>query len=260
MTDKHGDFVWYELMTPELDTAQEFYGGLLGWRFEEAGFNGQDYRSFNAGDAQVGGFLKLTKEMEEHGARPSWVGYIRVDDVPQIVAKARANGGHVFMEGGEVPDVGPFAMLADPQGAPFYVIDDRSGLPSQAFAKYEPQQGCCAWNELVTDDPAGADAFYCDLFGWDKGEAMDMGPMGLYQMYNQGDYGLGAMMKRPEEMPVSMWAFYFRVPDIDAAQSYVSANGGQIANGPIEIPGGEFVLQGFDPQGALFSIIGKRRG
>lgn len=258
MTDAHGDFVWYELMTPDPDSAQAFYGDLLGWKFEEAGFAGQDYRAFHAGDAQVGGFLKLTPEMTEHGAQPSWVGYVRVDDVPAAVDKVREAGGHVFMEGGEVPDVGPFAMLADPQGAPFYVIDDRSGQPSLAFAKHEPREGCCAWNELVTDDPAAADSFYRDLFGWTKGEAMEMGPMGLYQMYTHGDYGLGAMMKRPEEMPVSLWAFYFRVPEIDAAKTYVEANGGQVVNGPMEIPGGEYVLQGFDPQGAMFSIIGKK--
>lgn len=258
MTDKHGDFVWYELMTPDPDAAQKFYGGLLGWTFEEAGFNGQDYRSFNAGEAQVGGFLKLTPEMAEHGAQPSWVGYVRVDDVPAVVAKVRDAGGHVFMEGGEVPEVGPFAMLADPQGAPFYVIDDQSGQASHAFAKYEARDGACAWNELATDDPASADAFYRDLFGWQKGDSMEMGPLGQYQMYQQDDYTHGAIMKKPDEMPVSLWAYYFRVPEIGAAKDYVEANGAQVINGPMEIPGGEYVLQGFDPQGALFSLIGKK--
>lgn len=260
MADKHGDFVWYELMTPDPDAAQKFYGGLIGWNFEEAGFNGQDYRSFNAGDAQVGGFLKLTDEMVQHGARPSWVGYVRVDNVPETVGKVRNAGGHIFMEGGEVPEVGPFAMLADPEGAPFYVIDDRSGQPSHAFAKHEPRQGCCAWNELLAEDPDAADRFYTSLFGWEKGEAMDMGEMGLYQMYTQDDYGLGAIMKRPAEMPASFWSFYFRVPGIDAAKSFVESNGGQVVNGPMEIPGGEYILQGMDPQGAFFSIIGPKEG
>ena len=85
MADKHGDFVWYELMTPDPDAGQNFYSGLLGWQFEEAGLNGQDYRRFTAGDVQVGGFLRMTKEMENHGARESWVGYVRVDDVPSAV-------------------------------------------------------------------------------------------------------------------------------------------------------------------------------
>ncbi len=260
MPDKHGDFVWYELMTPDPDVAQSFYGGLLGWEFEEAGFNGQDYRTFSTGDAQVGGILKLTDEMADHGGKPAWVGYVRVDDVPAAIDKVRNAGGHVFMEGGEVPDVGPFAMLADPDGAPFYVIDDRSDQPSPAFSKHEPRDGTCAWNELLSEDPAAADRFYTSLFGWQKGEAMEMGEMGIYQMYTAGDYTLGAIMKRPAEMPASVWAFYFRVPEIDAAKAYAEGNGGQIINGPMEIPGGEYVLQGIDPQGALFSIIGPKGG
>lgn len=260
MADKHGDFVWYELMTPDPDAAQEFYGGMLSWEFEEAAMNGQDYRGFTAGDAKVGGFLKLTPEMTEHGAHPSWVGYVNVDDVPAAVSKVKDAGGHVFMEGGSVPDVGPFAMLADPQGAPFYVIDDQSGQPSGAFAKYDPQDGCCAWNELACDDPDAADAFYRDLFGWKKGDSMEMGPLGHYQMYQQDDYTHGAMMKRPEGMPASLWAFYFRVPDIEAAHSYAEGKGAHVINGPMEIPGGEFVFQAMDPQGALFSIIGKKAG
>ena len=238
--------------------AQAFYGDLLGWSFEEAGFNGQDYRSFSSGDAQVGGFLKLTSEMTEHGAQPAWVGYIRVDDVPAAVEGVRSAGGHVFMEGGEVPDVGPFAMLADPQGAPFYVIDDRSGQPSHAFSKHAPKVGTCAWNELLTADPKAADAFYAERFGWTKGEAMEMGPMGTYQMYDHGDYTLGAMMQKPAEMPASAWAFYFRVPDCDEAVAKATAKGAQIIVGPMEIPGGEHVFQGIDPQGAFFSILGSK--
>ena len=258
MADKHGDFVWYELMTPDPDAAQRFYGGLLNWEFEQTKLDGQDYRGFTAGDAKVGGFLTLTEEMAENGARASWVGYVNVDDVPSAVAKVRDAGGHVFMEGGEVPDVGPFALVADPQGVPFYVIDEQSGQPSGAFAKYEAKEGCCAWNELACDDPDAADGFYRNLFGWKPGDSMEMGPLGKYQMYVQGDYALGAMMKRPEGMPASLWAFYFRVPDIDTAQSYAETHGARVVNGPMEIPGGEYVFQALDPQGALFSVIGRK--
>ena len=258
MTDNHGDFVWYELMTPDPDAAQEFYGGLFGWSYEEAGFNGQDYRSFSAGGAQVGGFLKLTDNMTEHGARPSWVGYVRVDDVPAAVAKVREGGGQIFMEGGEVPDVGPFAMLADPQGVPFYVIDDRSGQPSAAFARHEPKVGHCAWNELATADQAAAHAFYTGLLGWEKVDTMDMGEMGAYDMYSVNGYTLGAIMGKPPEMPVSMWSYYFRAPDIDDAAAYTKTKGGQMMVEPMEIPGGEFVFTAMDPQGAVFSAIGKR--
>lgn len=102
--------------------------------------------------------------------------------------------------------------------------------PATSFAKYEPQVGHCAWNELVTEDPQAADAFYTGMFGWEKGEAMDTGEMGLYQIYTQDDYGLGAIMKRPAEMPASAWAFYFLVPEIEAAMSQVEKSGGQVVN------------------------------
>jgi len=156
--------------------------------------------------------------------------------------------------------VGHMAMVADMQGVPFYLMQPEGEGPATSFARYEPMPGHCAWNELVTDDPDAADAFYTDLFGWEKGEAMDMGDMGTYQMYTQDDYMLGAIMKRPDEMPASAWAFYFRVPEIGAAKSQVESSGGQVVSGPMEIPGGEYVLQGFDPQGAFFSIIGPKGG
>ena len=65
-------------------------------------------------------------------------------------------------------------------------------------------------------------------------------------------------MPKPLEAPVPLWIFYFRVPDIDAASEYITSHGGRLLLGPVEIPGGEFISQGLDPQGALFAIIGKR--
>jgi hypothetical protein len=67
-------------------------------------------------------------------------------------------------------------------------------------------------------------------------------------------------MKKPDEMPVSLWSYYFRVPDIDRAVEYIGGNGAQVINGPIEIPGGEFALSGLDPHGAMFSLVGPRNG
>ena len=177
--------------------------------------------------------------------------------IDDALARLEELGGRVLMGPDHMESIGHMAMVTDPQGAPFYLIQTE-GEASQSFARYEARQGHCAWNELVTDDPAAAGAFYSALVGWEKGECMDMGEMGPYQMYAAGDYTLGAMMKRPDAMPVSLWCYYFRVPDIDAAQASVERHGGQVVNGPMEIPGGEFVLQGVDPQGAMFSLIGKR--
>lgn len=257
MQDREGDFVWYELMTDNADAAQEFYGSLLGWDFTSGDAPGIDYRLGSMTDTEVVGVMQLTPEMHEGGARPAWIGYIAVTAIDDALTRLDELGGRVLMGPDHMEGVGHMAMVTDPQGAPFYLIQTE-GEASQSFARYEARQGHCAWNELVTDDPAAAGAFYSALVGWEKGECMDMGEMGPYQMYAAGDYTLGAMMKRPDAMPVSLWCYYFRVPDIDAAQETVERQGGQVVNGPMEVPGGEFVLQGVDPQGAMFSLIGKR--
>ena len=263
---RHGDFIWYELMTGDVETAKAFYGPLLGWTFEPHEGSGMDYWTFKASDTNVGGFMSLSEEMISGGARPMWVSYLLVDDVDRMAAAVTDHGGQVFMPPTDVPTVGRIAMVADPQGAALYVMkpqppEGADSGPSQSFAAYQPAKGHCAWNELVTADPEAAKRWYGQLFGFTQMDAIDMGPMGEYAiMHNAGqDFAFGAVMAKPEEIPASMWIYYFRVPDIDTASQFVTANGGQIVNGPMDIPGGEFVLNGLDPQGALFALIGPRQ-
>ena len=257
MADKRGDFVWYELMTPDPDAAQTFYGGLLGWTFADGGQPDMEYILASKDGTEVAGFMALTDEMTEGGAQPLWAGYVGVDDVDASAKQVGALGGTLLLEPQDIPNVGRFAFLTDPAGAPIYLMSLGEG--SEAFAKYEAQDGHCAWNELVTDDPAAAKAFYTSLFGWEKDSEMDMGPMGLYEMFKTSDYTFGAIMKKPEMMPASLWIYYFRVPDIDAACNYVKANGGKLMTEPMQIPDGNYVLNGMDPQGAFFALIGNRK-
>lgn len=260
MANHHGDFIWYELMTTDADAAQDFYAGLVGWSFSDSGQDGMDYRMFRKDGTEVGGLMPLTQDMLDGGAQPLWAGYIGVDDVDATAAEITAAGGTVTMEPQDIPDVGRFAFVADPQGVPFYIMRGSSDEPSESFALGTPREGHCAWTELATADLPTAESFYERVFGWAKGDTMDMGEMGPYDMYRNPPHEnmLGAMMGKPEAMPVSLWSYYFRVPDIDAAADYTKANGGQVLNGPMEIPGGEFVFAGLDPQGAMFSLLGKR--
>jgi predicted enzyme related to lactoylglutathione lyase len=265
MTNQHGDYIWYELLTKDADAAGDFYGKVVGWTSTPSGQPGMDYRFFSSGDGSdnkdgVGGYMAITPEMAEHGARPAWVGYIGVDDVDATVAKLTAVGGAVFMPAMDLEGVGRMAMVADPQGVPFYVMKGASDESSQAFAALEPKVGHCAWNELSTSDPEGAKVFYGNLFGWTKDGEMDMGPMGKYEFLKaSGDrFALGAVMPKMAEMPVSMWTYYFRVPDIDAAAAAVRSNGGTVLVEPMEIPGGEYSLNVMDPHGAVFGLVGPR--
>lgn len=258
MGNKHGDFIWYELLTSDADAAQDFYGTVLGWSFGGSGTPGIDYRIINAPEHSVGGLMAITPEMAQHGARPAWLGYVAVDDVDKCVESVEHGGGRTLMPGMDIPDVGRIAMVADPQGAPFYVMKPGGDGESLAFAYDQPRIGHCAWNELITSDQTAAWHFYGVRFGWVKDGAMDMGEMGSYDFIRHGAM-IGAIMTGTAEMGPPHWNFYFRVADIDAAKSAVEAGGGQIVNGPMEIPGGDFALNGIDPQGAHFALVGSRQ-
>ena len=263
MANKHGDFIWYELLTSDGDAAQDFYGALLGWNFADSGQTDMDYRQISMNGEGVGGLLPLTPEMTANGAQPCWLGYINVEDVDRMAEAISSAGGSVHLQPQDVAGAGRFAMVADQQGAMFYVMKpvppaDKPDATSLAFAATEPMVGHCAWNELATSDTAAALNFYYDLFGWEKDGEMDMGPMGTYHFLRH-DFMIGAMMDKPDEMPVSAWTYYFRVADIDVAVDLINAKGGQILVEPIEIPGGEFTLNALDPQGAAFALIGARK-
>ena len=262
MTNKHGDFIWYELLTPDQDAARSFYEKVVGWTIDKAADNEMDYRMINSASGPIAGSMTLTADMQSGGMQPCWLGYITVDNVDEVAEATTAAGGKIHMEPHDLDGVGRIAFLADPSGALFYVMKpvppaDNPDASSNSFAATEPMAGHCAWNELASSDPAAALNFYHDLFGWEKDGEMDMGPMGKYEFLRH-DYMIGAVMPRSQELPVSAWTYYFRVPDIDAAADTIKKEGGQIVQPPTEIPGGDYSLTAIDPQGARFALVGAR--
>ena len=254
----HGSFIWYELLTGDPDAAARFYGEVIGWTAAGAGQPGIDYRIFSADGAPVAGHMKLPEGAAEAGMGPGWLGYIGVDDVDSAVAGIVGEGGKVHMPAMDMEGVGRMALVADPQGVPFYVMRGESEEASTSFAPMQP--GRCNWNELSTPDQDGALAFYTGRFGWEKGEVMPMGEMGGYQFINHGGEMIGAVMPDAADGPGPGWTFYFRVADIDAATAQVSSAGGQVHHGPSEVPGGDFITIASDPQGARFGLVGGRKG
>lgn len=265
MINKHGDFVWYELMTSDADSACAFYSAVVGWDIERKSEAPMGYRMIAASNGPIAGLMPLTAEMQSGGARSCWMGYIAVDNVDQSTADIDAAGGSIHIEPWDIPGAGRAAFVADPQGVMFYIMKpvspaDQPDYQSTSFAAAEPLVGHCAWNELSTTDPEAAKAFYGTMFGWLKGGEMDMGPLGKYEFLTDADgrFSLGAVMPKMEEMPVPMWTYYFRVSDIDEAVTTITQKGGQILQEPIEIPGGDFSIVGMDPQGAVFGLVGAR--
>lgn len=258
------NFIWYELMTPSPEGAKAFYDAVVGWSLSTGHGDNNDYGFITRGDGGMnGGVLRLSADMAEHGARPCWLGYIYVDDVDAAAAAIAGDGGHLLMPARDVEMAGRIAMMSDPQGAPFYIMTptpppDSGKTESDVFSVTEAQH--VRWNELATSDPDGAIGFYTRHFGWGQEGAMDMGEMGSYRFIQRGDVGLGAVMALMPGMPGSMWSFYIGVDDIDRAHAAVSANGGTVTNGPMEIPGGEYAMNGIDPQGAAFGLVGPKKG
>ncbi len=245
-----GDFVWYDLMTTDPDGAQDFYGKVVGWGTTE--WDGAaPYTLWTSGEQPIGGVMELPDEAKSAGAPPHWLAYIQTPDVSGACERILSLGGQVLKEPQEIPNTGSFAVVADPQGAVFAIF---TPADAQSQQDVTPKPGRFSWHELATDNPDGAWDFYSKAFGWKKTDAMDMGDMGIYQMYGNGNHPLGGMFKRPPDMPVSAWVYYAMVPDIDAAVDQVTANGGQVLNGPMEVPGGDQVAQCMDPQGCMFAL------
>jgi hypothetical protein len=258
-----GHHVWYELMTPDAEASKAFYDKVVGWNFGEPVAEYQGYRMIGRSDGGfAGGVLTLTDEMKQHGARPTWLGYIGVDDVDTAIGSIEQAGGKTLMPATDIDNVGRIAMVADPSGAPFYIMKPipPAGDPnaqSDVFSVDQPQH--IRWNELSTTDQDGAIDFYRNQFGWTQEGAMPMGEMGDYKFIQANGVGIGAVMRKPEQIPVSMWSYYIGVDDIDRAIEAVKSGGGTITNGPNQIPGGEYALNAMDPQGAAFGLVGPRK-
>lgn len=254
-----GAFIWYELMTTDAEGAKAFYDAVVGWNIGEGAEEYQGYRMINRSDGKfAGGVLPLTDEMTQHGARPTWLGYVNVANVDDAVAAIEKTGGKALMPPFDIPNVGRIAMVTDPQGAPFYVMKPipPAGQDKQASDVFSPDQlQRVSWNELSTSDPAAARSFYGDRFGWGTDEFMDMGEMGEYRFIEQGGTRIGALCGVMQGQQPK-WRYYFRVPSIAAAKEIAEQKGGTIHMGPHQVPTGDYIIIGTDPQGAEFALVG----
>lgn len=258
MPNQHGDFIWYELLTSDPDAAAGFYGAVVGWEARDAEMGGDmPYSLLSAGGTDVAGLMKLPADAAAHGMRPTWLGYVGVDDVDETAKRIARAGGAIHMPPADIPGVGRFAMVADPQGLPFYVMRGSVEGTSEAFKPMAA--GHCGWNELITTDQAAALDFYTTQFGWTPGDAMPMGEAGDYRFLDHGGEMIGGVMNRMNADQPTGWNFYFHVPSIAAAVETIKSRGGAIHFGPEEVPGGDYVISGTDPQGVGFGLVGPEK-
>ncbi|MEO7774290.1 MAG: VOC family protein [Steroidobacteraceae bacterium] len=263
MARPDGSFIWYELMTTDSTAAARFYGAVIGWKITEqpAANGGQDYRMIVRSDGgNAGGVLKLTPEMQQNGARPIWLAYLHVENVDIAIKAIEADGGKMLMPKMSLP-VGEIAMVADPMGTPFYLMNPipPPGIPDAESEVFDPKASQrVRWNELLSSDLARAKNFYGKHFGFEFNESMPMGEMGDYCFIDHGGVRLGAIMQKPANVPVGIWNLYFGVDSVEAAKRAIESGGGKILMGPVEVPGGDWIVNALDPEGAPFGIVGPK--
>lgn len=261
----HGNPCWYELGTSNLDRGADFYSQVLGWQVVDSGMDGFDYRLARSDDDMVAGLM--SNAGQQGNPSPNWVIYFAVDDCDRSAADIRAAGGTIFRGPDDIPGTGRFAVAADPQGAVFGLLQpDMSQMSEAEIARTKTggafnqnKAGHGNWNELMSSDPAAGFAFYSDLFGWSKGEAMDMGEMGTYQLFRRNGADIGAVMGLGDA-PVPAWLPYFGVAGaVTKTAGAIRSAGGRVHHGPVEVPGPAYIAVAQDPQGAWFAVVGAEK-
>jgi uncharacterized protein len=242
-------FIWHDLMTSDVEAAKAFYAAVVGWTF---GTQMPGYPVAEAGGTGMGGIMETPDHLK--AMPPFWGGYIDVADVDATIAKIKKLGGTLQREPWDVPNVGRIAVVADPAGAMFNIM---TPIPqTESWEMLAPSaMGAVGWNELHAGDLSVAWDFYSQMFGWTKGTVMPMGEIGDYMLFQIDGKDVGGMMKRQPNLPMPMWLYYFNVDGIDAAVSRITKAGGKIAMGPHQVPGGQWIVSAFDPQGGNFQLI-----
>jgi predicted enzyme related to lactoylglutathione lyase len=255
MTAPANRFVWYELATTDPAEAARFYESVIGWAPADASTPRQPYTLLSAGGVPVAGMLPLPEHLRARGVGPHWTGYIGVSDLDGVLARIGPAGGSLHFGPEAVPGVGRLAVVGDPQGAVFSLLQPEPGISGPPPAP-GGTPGHTGWHELHAADQQTVFPFYAELFGWTRGNAVEMGAMGTYQTFNIGDVWTGGMMNRMRPDAHPAWLFYVNVESASAAAGRVAPAGGTVMNGPQQVPGGSWIVQATDPQGAMFAFVG----
>jgi len=252
MSDYRGRFVWHELLTTDPKAAGAFFSKIIGWKTQPWGTDGS-YTLFVSGSRQLAGLMVLPEDAKKMGAPPNWLTYVGTTDVDETARLATSLGARVLKAPEDIPGAGRFAVLQDPQGATFGIYKSHQSPAADAA----PVVGDFSWHELATTDAKAALGFYQRLFGWEETSAMDMGEMGVYQMFGQSKQGrtLGGLFNKPSQMTgPPAWVAYIKVPDARKTADAIKKAGAKVINGPMEVPGGDWIAQGIDQQGAMFAV------
>ena len=245
--DIRGRFIWHELLTTDTAAAAAFYPRVLPWRSQPSSMPG--YTLWMAGQTQIGGLM--AQPPDSSGTPPHWLIYIGTPSVDATCSQAQGLGAKVLKAPADIPNVGRFAVLSDPQGATFALFTPSAGAPPPGP---QPAQGGFSWHELATTDVSGALRFYGELFGWQRGAGHDMGAMGVYQIFEHAGNQVGGMANVQGPSSPPSWLSYVKVADSNRAVASAKGAGGRLLHGPMEVPGGSWIALLMDPQGGAFAV------
>jgi len=252
-----GEFVWYDHWTNDLKAAEEFYTRAIGWNTQRFGEGPDAYVMWAVGDTAIGGIGKVPREADGRAGHPLWVAFVAVDDVDATAERALRLGGGIRTPGTDIPGVGRFAVIQDPQGAVIALhssIQEGSTVPADRV-----KPGFVCWHELYTTDHEAAWRFYSELFGWKHTSSMDMGADGPYFMFRHADAAeqapFGAMFNGARTLDVPPhWLYYVSVEGLEGTLGRVRDAGGEVCEGPMDVPGGR-IAPCRDPQGGAFAVF-----
>jgi predicted enzyme related to lactoylglutathione lyase len=254
MATPRGKFIWYDVMTTDTRAAAAFYSDVIGWSSQEHQMaGGGAYTVFSKGPVMVAGLMAIPEPMRQQGVPPCWSGYVAADDVDADAGRVEAAGGAIRRSPADIPNVGRFAVVSDPGGALFLLFKPNTQEEPRPVAPMTP--GHIGWHELLAGDPEREFSFYAHLFGWTKDRALDMGPMGTYQTFATDGTPCGGIMKACAQAQHPSWSYYIAVDSVAKAAERTTARGGKVLNGPMEVPGGAWIVQARDPQGAHFAMV-----
>jgi len=254
MVDYPGRFAWYELITTDVASARTFYADVMGWNVQDASTPDLAYELFSAGRVLVSGLMGLPEEARKMGAMARWVGYVGVDDIDVTADRCRRLGGTVYVPP-TTTNIGRISVVADPQNGTLALV---KGLKLGQGQPAEPRKpGRVGWHELLAADREKAFAFYGELFGWQSVHIEDS-PSVTYQVFSAAGQTIGGMFAKTAADQIPFWLYYFNVGDLDEAMVRVKTGGGQVYDGPLELPEDSWIARCRDPQGAAFALQGKR--
>jgi predicted enzyme related to lactoylglutathione lyase len=241
-----GKFAWFEHSSNSPAKARKFYEPLFNWNTESMPMDHERYPMIFNGSQRIGGYRAAAE-----GARSQWIAYLSVHDLDGSFAAALAAGARAIARPAQRGPVGHCAHIADPSGAVLSLWESSQGDRPDADAT---ARGDWYWNELWTDDPIRALAFYQRVFGYGH-DTMQMSAHGTYYLLKKDGVSRAGMIRSADRRAPSMWLPYVCVDDCDATAHKACQLGGEVLSAPRDVPGiGRHAVLA-DTLGAAIAVI-----